>query len=146
MAFGIPNPPHSKQNQTLVVCLLTQASSSPFASARVSFVQVRFSCILRTDVVSFSKLFASIFVSSTSIHGLVWLAWGSGYLMCAGPAQYFSKQVSEILLYIYLGHLGHYCHPCHLYGTIQKHWERKSAWLFYGAGHEETKIGFLVAS
>ena len=33
----------------------------------------RFSCILLTDVVSYLKLLESIFVPSTTIHGLVWL-------------------------------------------------------------------------
>ena len=49
-------------------------------------------------------------------------------------------------LVIYMGHLCHYCHPFRLYGTIQEHRERKSAWLLYGAGREEKEIGFLAAS
>ena len=79
--LDIPNPPplYTKPNPNLF------AFSHKHPQVRLPLpefpsLRFRFSCILRTDVVSFLKLFESIFVPSTSIHGVGWLSLCSGFL------------------------------------------------------------------
>ena len=112
MAFGIQTTLYSLQSQALTFCAISHKHSQArlhlpgFSSLRSSF-----SCIIRTNVVSFLKLLGSIFVPSTSIYGLVWLALGNGflYLVVSGlgcpssfaSARVFFAQVQLLLHYSY---------------------------------------------